>query len=282
MKKIAQRLLLSVLLLAMLNGVPAGAEDTNGPTIHLHYGTAKAAANPVADFMYFVPLISPAPVCSTTTPGCTQAVRVISSKRHALGDTFTETCEMELDGCGGQRNVFDLTPNIRRHESQLQNGGSLLRQLKSIDVQGAGAITVEVKGAVTNDVATVNEVRLHFNAHGRASPVSIDLCDIHGANGGFQPTNEILARVNTLIFRRKSGPPTMEISLASVKNKEAGNGFWANLKGGMAAKAANMLIKPLKIEAAGEEAMLDFGQALASGAPTFTFPYAHNLRPAPQ
>jgi hypothetical protein len=36
--------------------------------------------------------------------------------------------------------------------------------------------------------------------------------------------------------------------------------------------AANLLIDPLRDEAVGHQAMLDFGWALASGAATFIFP----------
>jgi hypothetical protein len=278
---IGRRRLLPVLLLLAALGAPASrANDTNGPTIHLRYGPEETAATPVADFMYFVPLISPEPVSSLTSPGCTQAVRVLSSKRRVSGHSFTVTCEIELDGGGRQQSVFDLAPAIQRLRSQLQNGGSFGRHLKSIDVQGAGAITVEVKGTDSNGVATVSEVRLRFNARGHSSPVWIDLCDIRRIDGDLRPANEILARVNTLTFRRKPGPPTMEVSVASVKNKESGNGLWQNFKGGLAGMAVNMLIDPLKIEAAGHEAMLDFGQALASGAPAFTFPRARNMRTA--
>jgi hypothetical protein len=273
-----RRLLPVLLLLAALSGPASRAADTNGPTLHLHSKAQEAAANPGAEFMYFVPLISREPVASLTSPGSTQLVRVISTKRHVSGHSFTAACEIELNGDGRQQSVFDLAPTIRRHERQLQNGGFLKRQLKSINIQGAGAITVEVKGAVSNDVATINEVRLRFDAHGHVSPVWIDLCDIHRIEGVIQPANEIMARVNALTFRRQAGPPTMEVSVASVKHKESGDGFWQNFKGRLAGAAVNMLIDPLKIEAVGQQAMLDFGQALVSGAPTFTFPRARNLR----
>jgi hypothetical protein len=271
-------LLRLLLLLAAMAGPAGGAEETNGPTIHLGYGAEQAAPNAVADFMYFVPLISPLPVSSLTSPGCTQLVRITSTKRHLSSHSFVVTCEAELTGDGWQRSVFDLASSIRRHESQLQNGGSLARQLKSIDVEGAGAITMEVEGAVSNGLATVREVRLRFNAHGHVSPIWIDLCEIRRLNGEAVPSNEILARVNTLTFRRQPGPPTMEVSVASVKHKEAGNGFWQNLKGRLAGAAANMFIDPLTVEAAGHQAMLDFGLALVSDAPAFTFPLARNLQ----
>jgi hypothetical protein len=265
------------LLLTAFAG-PASAADTNGPTIHLGHGAEQAAPNPVGDFMYFVPLISIQPVSSLTSPDCTQSVRIISTKRRVASHSFVVTCEAELTGDGWQRSIFDLTSSMRRHENQLQNGGSLIRQLKSIDVKGAGAITMEVEGVFSNGLASVREVRLRFNAHGHASPIWIDLCEIRRLNGETQPTNEIMARVNTLTFRRQPGPPTMEVSLASVKHKEAGNGFWQNLKGRLAGAAVNMFIDPLTVEAAGHQAMLDFGLALVSGSPTFTFPRARNLQ----
>jgi hypothetical protein len=266
------------LLVAALDCPAGAAVDTNGPTLRLGYGAEQPAPNSVADFMYFVPLISIQPVSSLTCPGSTQSVRIISTRRRVSSHSFTVTCEAELTGDGWQRSVFDLTASIRRHESQLQNGGSILRQLKSIEVQGAGAITMEVEGVVSNGLATVKEVRLRFNAHGHPSPVWINLCEIRRLNGEPLPVNEILARVNTLTFRRRAGPPTMEVGISSVKHKEAGNGFWQNLKGRLAGAAANMLLDPLPVEAAGHEAMLDFGLALLTDAPTFTFPRARNLQ----
>ena len=275
--RIGRRLLPALLLLAAMGGSAGRAADINGPTIRLCCGAVQAT-NPVTDFMYFVPLISREPLDSFTSPGSMQSVRMISSKRRVSGRSFATTCEIELAGDGWQKSVFDLAPAIHQHERQLQNGGSLKRRLKSIDVQGAGAFIVEVEGAVSNDVPIVNQVRLRFNAHGHTSPVWIDLCDIRRIDDTFGPTNEIRARVNNLTFRRKTGPPTMEVSVASIKHSGAGNGFWQNLKGGVAGAAVNMFMAPLTVEAAGHQAMLDFGQALVSGAPTFTFPRARNLR----
>lgn len=264
---------LLLLLLIPLACPASHATGTNGPTIQLH-----DAPNPVADFMYFVPLISTQPMSSLTSLGSSQSVRIISTKRHLGSHSFTLTCDAELTGDGWQRSVFDLAASIRRHEDKLRNGGPVLRLLKSIEVQGAGAITVEVEGSLSNGLAVVKEVKLKFNAHGNTSPVWIDLCEIHRVNGEAQPANEIMARVNTLTFRRQAGPPNMEVSLASIKHKDAGNGFWQNLKGRIAGAAANMFIDPLTVEPAGHQAMLDFGLALVSDSPTFTFPNARNLQ----
>ena len=103
--------------------------------------------------------------------------------------------------------------------SELRAGGSTGRQLSSITVNGPGSGTVEVEGTISNNVETVSEVRLRFNAHGKTSPVSIGLCEIRYREGEFRRLNEIVARVNTLTFRRKPGPPKMEVTVASVKKQ---------------------------------------------------------------
>ena len=253
-------------------------QGTNGPTLRLDFARTPAHEHPVAAFMYFVPLISPEPTSSITSPDSTQAARVLSAKRNSSPHSFSVTCEFEFTGTGSQQSVIDLEPAIRRQAEQLKAGGSTGRQLSSITVAGPGSGMIEIEGTITNDVETVTKVRLHFNAHGKTSPVSIRLSEIRYLNGEFQRFNEIDARVNTLTFRRKPGPPQMEVTVASVKNKGAGNGLWQNLKGGVKGLAVNLLIDPLTVEAVGHRAMLDFGQALASGAPTFTFPRARNLK----
>ncbi len=127
-------------------------------------------------------------------------------------------------------------------------------------------------------VPTVTEVRLRFNGRGRPSLVTIGLHDIRYLDGAIRLRNESVARVNTLIFRRKPGPPKMDITVASVKRKDAGSNFWQNLMGGLKGTTANLFLKPIAVEPVGNEAMLNFGLALASEAPAFTFPHARNLK----
>ena len=256
---------------------PAAGSPTNaatGPTIRLDVGRDHSPGNPVASFMYFVPLISPEPVSSVTSPGSTQVARVLSAKRKSTPNSFVVTCEFEFAGNGTQQSVLDLAPTIRRSERKLKTGGSIGRQLSTITVGGPGSGTVEVEGTITNNVETVSEVRLRFNARGKTSPISIELCDIRYQEGDFQHCNELLARVNSLTFCRKSGRPKMEVTVASVKKKNAGNSLWQNFKGSVMGLAVNLFIPPLTVEAVGHRAMLDFGRALAEGAPTFTFPRA--------
>jgi hypothetical protein len=251
-----------------------------GPTIRLDYGHAETSGNPVAAFMYFVPLISPEPVTVETSAGSTQSARLTSATRHQGAGSFTTACDFEFTGDGSQQNVFDLGPQMQRHARQLKAGETLGRQLRSITVTGAGRGRVEVEGTVADGVQTVTEVRLRFNTQGQTSPVSIGLCDVRYQDGEFRLASEIVARVNTLTFRRKPGTPKMEVTVASVKNKGAGNGLWQNFKGSLKGAAVNLLIDPLPVEALGHKTMLEFGQALTSGAHTFTFPRAKNLKPS--
>jgi hypothetical protein len=280
-----------LMVLLVIAGAPA-AETTNvavptsanqqvsaaaGPTLRLDYEPGKSGGNPVGSFMYFVPLISPDPVTMLASPGSTQAARVTSAKRRSTAHSFATTCEFEFSGQGSQESSFDLSKQIRRRERRLKEGHPMRRQLSAITVEGVGHGTVDVEGTVTNGVQTVTEVRLRFNARGR-SPVSVCLCDIHYLEGEFRQTNEMVAQVNSLTFRRKPGPPKMEVTVGSVKKKGAGKNLWQGITGGIKGLAANLLIDPLTVEATGHRAMLDFGQALVAGAPTFTFPRAKNLR----
>jgi len=254
------------------------APESAGPTLHLDYGRGESPGNPVAEFMYFVPLISLEPVAVVKSPGNTQCARMVSATRSFTARSFRVTCEFEFTGQGNQQNVFDHTDKVRRHERELQEGGSLKHQLGSINVEGAGSVSIQVEGTMTGRVPTVTEVRLRFNGRGRPSPVTIGLYDIRDLDGAIQFRNESVARVNTLIFRRKPGSPQMDITVASVKRKDAGSNFWQNLVGGLKGTTVNLFLKPIPVDPAGNEAMLNFGFALASEAPAFTFPRATNLK----
>jgi hypothetical protein len=257
---------------------PNPALQSTGPTIHLGDGRRGSPGNTVSEFMYFVPLISLEPVSVVKSPGNTQRVRMLSTTRSFNAGSFLVTSEYEFNGEGNQRNVFDHSEKIRRHERELKEGGVLDHQLSSINIEGAGRLRIEVEGTMTGNVPTVSEVRLRFNCGGQPSLVSIGLHDVGYSDGAMRVRNEINARVNTLTFRRMPGPPKMDITVAAVKRKGAGNNFVQNVIGGLKATAANMVLKPIAVEPAGNEAMLNFGLALVSKAPSFTFPNASNLK----
>jgi len=254
------------------------AAAPSGPTLHLDYGHGEPHSNPISQFMYFVPLISPEPVSVFTNAGNTQCARVLSFACRTNGSSFRATCEFDFTGAGSQRNVFDLTDKIKSHEKELQAGGSVKHVLAAINVAGTGSGDVEIEGDFTNGACVANQVQLHFNRHGHASPVTINLQDFVGRDGAVKIENELVARVNTLTFQRNSGAPKMEVSLASIKRKDAGNSLWQSFLGGIKGTAANLFLPPLPIEPEGQQAMLDFGQALAAENPTFTFPFAARLK----
>jgi hypothetical protein len=257
---------------------PNPALASNGPTLHLSDARGGSPGNTVAEFMYFVPLISLEPVSVVKSPGNTQRTRILSTTRSVTATSFLVTCEFEFNGEGNQQYVFDHSEKIRRHDQQLKEGGLLDHQLSSNSIAGAGRVRIEVEGTMAGHVPTVAEVRLRFNVGGRPSLVTIGLHDVGYSNGKIRSRNETVARVNTLIFRRKPEPPKMDITVAAVKRKGAGDNIWQNAIGGLKATAANMVLKPIAIDPTGNEAMLNFGSALVSKAQSFTFPQASNLK----
>ena len=270
-------------LWALLSGIPCGlaAETVTGPTLRLDYGVGGQGVNPVSDFMYFVPLISPEHVMLATNLGNTQCARVVTFTNRITGKAFSATCEFEFTGNGRQRDTFEHVVGIQRHEKQLKTTHLLAHQLSAITVDGVGSGIVEIQGAFTNGHYEVNEVKLRFNAHGRSSPVSINLHDIRLRDGAYVYENETVARVNALLFRRSTGHPKMEVTLASLLHKDAPKSAWSSFIGELKGAAANMMLPPLNVEPEGEQAMLDFGLALVTKQPTYTFPFAPRLKTGP-
>jgi hypothetical protein len=273
-KRTAQRL--AILFLLAVAG--RGEAALTGPTLHLDYGQGEAHDNPIATFMYFVPLISPDHVSVFTDPGNSQCARVLSFTCRTNDTTFRASCEFDFTGNGSQQNVFDLSDKIKMHETDLHSGTVLKHVLTAINISGTGSGIVEIEGTLTNGEQVVNLVRLRFDRHGHTSPVTINLEDIGWNNGAIQVKNELVARVNMLTFERKPGTPKMEVSLASIKRKDAGNGLWQSFWGGLKGVTANLFLPPLTIEREGQQAMLKFGLALATERPEFTFPFAKRLK----
>jgi hypothetical protein len=252
-----------------------------GPTLHFDYGNGQPLDNPLNKFMYFVPLISPDPITASTNAGNTQCARVISSSCQTNGASFHATCEFDFIGEGLLRDDFDHAAIVQRQDRDLKAGKPLAHQIASINVQGAGSGTVEIKGTLTNGVRSVTELQMRFNSRGHASPVSIILEDICYRDGAIHFENETVARVNALTFFMKAGEPKMEVTLASVKRKDAGDSLWQNIIGGIKGAAANLLLAPLTVTTDGYRAMMDFGLALATQKATFTFPFATRLKDGP-
>jgi len=267
--------ILPLVLLLAAGRLPAAL---TGPTLQFSYGGDKLRENPLSQFMYFVPLISPDPIAVSTNAGNTQRVRVLASSCQTNGAVFHAVCQFEITGQGSQRNVFDHADFVRQHDRELKAGKALLCQLDAINVAGAGSGSVEVEGTLTNGRPAISEVRLRFNRLGHASPVCVTLHDIVYRHGAIQLENELVARVNVLTFRQLAGAPKMEISLASVKPEDAADTLWQNCVGKIRGVVANFLIPPLSVPADGHRAMMDFGLALAMEDASFTFPLATRLK----
>lgn len=249
-----------------------------GPTVHLSYGRDGFRGNPVCSFMYFIPLISPVAVSTDTSGPDGQEAGIISYTRHVTSKAFQVKCEFEMKGTGCCRYVFDPGEMIALRRTEARPGETLAHMLDYIRFEGAGFGRLQVRGTMNGTVATVTEVNVEFSARGRESPVTIGLYEIKPRNGQYDyahRTGEIVARVNTLTFRRSENP-RMGISVASISKKTQRAGLYGCLK----ASVANLLIKPIRVDKLGNEAMLDFGYALLRQDNVFTFPEAGNLKAA--
>lgn len=249
-----------------------------GPTIQLDYGRGEVT-NALHHFIYFVPLISPEPATVFTNIGNRQATRITKFSCRTNGAAFTAICDFEFLGEGFLKNVFDHEQLIQHNDKKLQSGGKIEHALNAINFEGTGSGRVEVQGALTNGLRTVNRVDLIFNANNCVSPVMIEVTDLTRRDGVVRQENEYVARVNSLTFRRAtSGTPKMEVSMASLKEKKAEDTTWQNFLGSLQGVAANLLLPPVTIDKEGRQTMLDFGLALANEAPEFTFPFATRLK----
>jgi hypothetical protein len=254
--------------------------DSNGPTVLLSYGKGMLEKNPIRSFMYFVPLISPVAVGGGTSLGNGQEAAIISCERRVTSRSFTVTCDFEMTGKGFNRYTFDPAGMIvlRIAESKKSKGEPLSHVLDYINFEGEGFGRIQIKGTIAGGTETVTEVELEFNARGRKSPVTIGLYELKAKDGQYRYENrsgEIVARVNTLTFK-KSENPRMDITVASIAKKAGTNGPLEHLK----AAIANLFIKPVKVDPLGNETLLHFGYALFEQKRTFTFPKAGNLKEA--
>jgi hypothetical protein len=251
--------------------------DANGPTVRLNYDPQAAEKNPISSFMYFISLLSPTFVDRETSTDNEQQVGIVSYDRNTNSKSFYVTCEFEITGTGFHKNTFDHVGMIAEHTGGLEKGESLTNMLDYIKFEGGGLGRIEIKGTIIGSAETVTEVDIHFNARDRKSPVTIGLYDVKPKDGQYKYENrsdEIVARVDTLIFK-KSETPRMGIELASVHKKTDDENYWGSVK---AVIANYFLIHPPGVTKLGNDTMLNFGYAMLKQKPAFTFPKAENLR----
>ncbi len=255
----------------------APASDIAGPTLLLGYSKETFQSNPIASFMYFVPLIAPTQVDNISSVNNEQEVGIISHTLKADSKSFQVICEFEISGTGFHENTFDPNGMIAAHTEELKRGQTLTHLLDYIKFDGQGLGVIEVKGRIIDSEHIVTEVNMQFNATGRQSPVTIGLYDIKPIDGQYRyenRSNPVVARVNSLAFKKTDKTPKMGINVASISKSEDDEGFWSRLKGAL----ANLLIEPPKIEPLGNTTMLEFGEVLLRKKTTFTFPIAKNIK----
>ncbi len=253
------------------------AKDGHGPTMMMSYRKEEFVKNPIASFMYFIPLIAPTLVDNISSVNNDQQVGIISHELKENSKSFQVTCEFEILGTGFHMNTFDSAGMIASHTDELKKGQTLTNMLDYIRFDGQGYGVIEVKGAITDSARIVTEVNMQFNARDHKSPVTIGLYDIKPTDGKYRyenRSNEIFARVNTLVFKRAEQTPRMGIKVASISNTGGSEGFFSSLKGAI----ANLFIMPPKVDKIGNTTMLKFGDALLQKQPAFTFPRAENIK----
>jgi hypothetical protein len=248
-----------------------------GPTVYLDYEDQQQKDNSVASFMYFVPMISTVLVESDSSPQNSQKVKMISSRRTSNDKEFKIVCEFEIWGCGYHENFFDFGDIIAKDQDSVPKGKPLKNIIEYIRFEGSGCGRIEVKGEKVNGTEKVTDVKVVFNNNDRTSPVTVGLYSVKPKDGQYKFENRYdikTARVNTLTFEATKDDQRMDISLASLSDGCAIEGFYSRLKG----KIANLFIEPVRVNPQGNKAMLDFGYALYRKQASFTFPKAKNLK----
>src|SRR4030043_2392454 len=269
-----------ILLLTPSVGISSAtntAKGSKGPTMIMRYSEEKFVKNPIASFAYFVPLIAPTLVDNISSFNNEQQVAIISHKITADSKSFHVTCEFEILGSGFHMNTFDSSGMITTQTGELKKGKAMTNMLDYIKFDGDGFGIIEVKGTINDSAMIVTEVDIKFNARGHKSPVTIGLYDIKPKDGEYKyenRSNEVVARVNTLAFKKTKETPKMGIEIASIHKKTEDEGFWSKIKG----LIANFLIKPLEVDKLGNDTMLNFGYAILKQEPAFTFPKAKNIK----
>jgi hypothetical protein len=258
-------------------GGHAVAKDRTGPTMRMSYSKEEFVENPIASFAYFIPLIATTRVESIASVDNEQHIGIISHQMIADAKSFQVTCEFELLGMGFYMDRFDPAGMLAAYADEAKKGKTMTNMLDYIKFEGIGFGLIEVRGTITGSTMHVTEVDIRFNAGGHESPVTIGLYDIKPQEGEYRyanRSNELVARVNTLSFKRTQETPHLGIKVASISARGASAGFLSELKGVI----ANFFITPPKVDRLGNATMLAFGKALVQKKTTFTFPRAKNIK----
>lgn len=257
----------------------AAASDSKGPTIFLDCAEGENVSNPLRNFMYFVPLISPTLVDNRSSEKNSQSAGIISCERKIGKDSFFICCEFYMKGSGFNKNIFDSTQMIKRNMKKVNYGRPIKNILDYIKFEGTGYGKIEARGDIVDGIAKVQDVKVSFDSRDDKSPVTIGLYSVECIDGKYRyesKYNQVVARIRVLEFERSPDDdiPKMSLKVASLGKEETQNSFWGHIKGTI----ANWFIPPIEINPLGNDTMLDLGLALLNGQRVFTFPKAKNLK----
>jgi hypothetical protein len=279
MRKIFLLAALSVILLSgtvISKNEDPKTQDGKGPTVYLCCKDTNNKTNPLNEFMYFVPLISPVAVTNEQSPNNQQVGYTTSCERQTKGNTFSTTCQFRMEGQGTNLNDFDKKGMIARNEKYVKKGKPLKDILDYIKFNGEGWGQIEIQGIIENGQPRAKKVVVHFDEQKAKSPVYVGLYSVKEKKGVYSYENkydEKVARVNTLTFVEDGNEPKMDIKIDSVGKSEESLGIVEGVVGAI----ANFVIEPLAINPKGNDEMLRLGAALYEEQPTFTFEKADNL-----
>lgn len=276
-----KKILFAVILIFQFTFIVVARDESQnhqnkGPAIFLCCYETNEKANPLADFMYFVPLISPVQVTNERNENNQQIGYVISCAKNTKKNSFNAACEFRMEGQGSNLNDFDKQGMIERNKKNVKKGEPIKNILDYIKFLGEGYGKIEITGDIENGEEIVQKVIVHFNARGAKSPVYAGLYSVKQVNGNYSYENKFdtkVARVNTLTFVRGEEIPRMDIKVAAVGKGEESLGIVEGLVGAI----ANLVIQPFEITQIGNDEMLRLGKALYDEEKQFTFPKAENL-----
>jgi hypothetical protein len=254
----------------------ADINDSNGPTILLNYNTADPPKTPTSSFMYFIPLISTTLVSTQISPQNHQQAVFTSYHKKVTRSSFILSCEFELHGSGFFMDIYEPNGIIATFSEEINENAPVKNVLDYIRLEGPGFGRMDVKGTITDSKETVTQVAVHFNTKDNTSPVTIGLYSVKPENGKYKYENrydEIVAKVAVLTFKKTNSDPKMAIEVFSVNKASKPNSYIGRVKGFI----VNFFIPPIAVSKIGNDAMLNFGNALLNKQTSFTFPKAVNL-----